>query len=366
MSPKIKLTRIIHPVGQGGFYTERFYKENENVLNVVYDCGTDKDTSYLQGIIKGVFPQTNDNKQVIHYLFISHFHEDHINGVKFLLDQYEVQYIVIPAIQNKDILLCDYFHNIIRSEDIDNNGNWLLEQIFSEPNSERLLSANLIRASNKIQLAEQSWEYIPFCIESGQWKKFVEKFKKEFPTVYSAFDGHNFLVLKNLVIGNPEDFDRLKKLYKDYYKDPQKNDNYYSMAVLSTPKDGEKEISSSVSCFKRINSDNTEDVVSAKDVMCLYTGDFPARDINCLDNLKNYYTNYWDNFKTLQVPHHGSRYDNPKELYDIQQRNCVVSYGTSNRFKHPSEKTLLTLHFQNEILVPVEEATPAYKQDYVW
>ncbi len=32
--------RILHPVGQGAFFTEQFLDENgTSVLNVVYDCG---------------------------------------------------------------------------------------------------------------------------------------------------------------------------------------------------------------------------------------------------------------------------------------------------------------------------------------
>lgn len=371
MRPKMKLERTFHPVGQGAFFTERFHKDDKNVFNMVYDCGTDKCSQHLRNIINSVFPMINGQKQIINYLFISHFHEDHTNGIKYMLNQCEIQNIVIPAIQNKDILLCDYFHNIIRSESSDNNGNWLLEQIFSDSNTESLnyegKSVNIIKssdlASNIIQ--EQEWEYLPFCTESGQWKTFIDKFEKEFPTVYSAFNGHNFFVLKGLIAGNPKNFDKLKKMYKEYYKDPKKNDNYYSMAVLSKPKGEKDNIDLNCPFTKSVKTDNVQENVSAKDVMCLYTGDFPARDGNCLLNLKNYYKDFWNDFKTLQVPHHGSRYDNPEDLYDVSERYCVISYGSNNRFHHPSEKTLLTLHFQKEILVPVDETRIAYEQKYV-
>ena len=34
------LKRVLHPVGQGAFFTEQFYDESGKVLhNVVYDCG---------------------------------------------------------------------------------------------------------------------------------------------------------------------------------------------------------------------------------------------------------------------------------------------------------------------------------------
>lgn len=35
----MEVTRIIHPIGQGAFYTESI-KTNDNLYNVVYDCGS--------------------------------------------------------------------------------------------------------------------------------------------------------------------------------------------------------------------------------------------------------------------------------------------------------------------------------------
>ena len=36
----MEITRIIHPVGQGGFYSERLYDyDNDTEIAVIYDCG---------------------------------------------------------------------------------------------------------------------------------------------------------------------------------------------------------------------------------------------------------------------------------------------------------------------------------------
>ena len=35
----VELTRVLHPVGQGGFYTETLKNAQGNEFNVVYDCG---------------------------------------------------------------------------------------------------------------------------------------------------------------------------------------------------------------------------------------------------------------------------------------------------------------------------------------
>lgn len=35
----MKLIRTFHSVGHGAFYTERFYDDSQNVVNVVFNCG---------------------------------------------------------------------------------------------------------------------------------------------------------------------------------------------------------------------------------------------------------------------------------------------------------------------------------------
>lgn len=355
------MTRVFHPIGQGAFYSEHFYCGADNVFNMVYDCGTQTNQNNLSQIIKKTFPTINGKKQQINYLFVSHFHEDHINGIKMLLNQCDVENLVIPAIKIKEILLCDYIHNGVRCNNWDNDGNWLMERVLSEPDVRHLNHENqrisivkypgdsehgsVLQTNNVIAIEKMGWEYLPHCSESGSWKTFIEKFEKTFPTVYPQFEEYGFFVIKDFFSKSPNDFNRLKQLYKEHYKRTQKNDNFYSMAILSKP----------------AYSDDITD-----EMMCLYTGDYPARNKKCLKELKHYFANYWKNIKTLQAPHHGSWHDNPIELYDIPKRNCVISYGTNNTFHHPSEKTLLTLHFQSEVIVPINEQKTAYKQTFNW
>lgn len=81
----IKLTRTIHPVGQGAFYSETFSDcNNRPVFTAVYDCGGKKD--YLKKEIETL--------STVDILFISHFHSDHINGVQDLID---LKSVVVPT-----------------------------------------------------------------------------------------------------------------------------------------------------------------------------------------------------------------------------------------------------------------------------
>lgn len=68
------VSRIIHPVGQGAFYTERI-STNGKTYNVVYDCGSGcrkNPTSVLKREIASYYTK----EDTIDILFISHFDND--------------------------------------------------------------------------------------------------------------------------------------------------------------------------------------------------------------------------------------------------------------------------------------------------
>ena len=93
------LTRIIHPVGQGAFYSERFIDAQGKIHNIVYDCGSlpaQKTGSALNSEIDSAF-QEGDH---IDILFISHFDADHINGILRLNRRYKIDHVVLPQITN--------------------------------------------------------------------------------------------------------------------------------------------------------------------------------------------------------------------------------------------------------------------------
>jgi len=77
--------RILHPVGQGAFFSEQFFDDAGMVVfNVVYDCGEKNTTKHLVKEIDNTFNLT-DKPEVIDILFISHLDEDHINGISYLV-----------------------------------------------------------------------------------------------------------------------------------------------------------------------------------------------------------------------------------------------------------------------------------------
>lgn len=77
----MRMLRTFHPIGQGGFYSERFIFQGEDNINIIYDCGSATGVKNVKQEIAATFKKG----EVIHALFISHFHADHINGIEYLL-----------------------------------------------------------------------------------------------------------------------------------------------------------------------------------------------------------------------------------------------------------------------------------------
>lgn len=89
--------RVLHPVGQGAFFTEQFYDESGKVIhNVVYDCGSFTSQSML---LEYEIRNTFEKNAHIDLLFISHFDEDHVNGLMILQNQTKIDKdtkVIIP------------------------------------------------------------------------------------------------------------------------------------------------------------------------------------------------------------------------------------------------------------------------------
>ena len=134
------LTRTIHPVGQGAFYSETFSVRKKKLYTVVYDCGHDKRVSAAAKI---------ERLSAVDLIFISHFHDDHINGIE--IQRNTKPLIIIPGISHYAFVI-DLIYNYMRTGDkrsdsisfmldclpalssAHNNGN-KQNQIIIEPNS---------------------------------------------------------------------------------------------------------------------------------------------------------------------------------------------------------------------------------------
>ena len=101
----MRVTRTFHPVGQGAFYSERFFMEDQQgtVHNIVYDCGVK--WGYV-GKVKHVVTQAFTQTDTIDYLFISHLDYDHVSLVKtFINNVRAVRNIVLPLVTEEQAMI---------------------------------------------------------------------------------------------------------------------------------------------------------------------------------------------------------------------------------------------------------------------
>ena len=91
--PGFALERIIHPVGQGGFISETIFWDS---FTIVFDCGSKgrKHKELLSRQIDILKKRTSS----IDLLFISHFDEDHVNGVTMLVSEFQIEKVIIPFV----------------------------------------------------------------------------------------------------------------------------------------------------------------------------------------------------------------------------------------------------------------------------
>ena len=195
--------RILHPVGQGAFFTEQFFDENgAAILNVVYDCGELRSTKHLDREIENTLNPT-DKAEVIDVMFISHLDEDHINGIDQLINigsLTDKSVIILPLnypLVIKMLLQVDrYFFSgqfsggatdiLLRLYatgakilGIDNNTEAIVNNSVIIEDLRTMNDGDVIRSLQPLKFQEL-WYYIPFntILDNDRYGKFIDALNK--------------------------------------------------------------------------------------------------------------------------------------------------------------------------------------------
>ena len=341
ISPSINLTRTIHPVGQGAFYSEIFSAQRNKLYTVVYDCGSNNKRRL-----------TTETKQLdkVNLVFISHFHEDHINGINEIRQNWN-PLIIIPGISHYTFVI-DLIYNYLHTGDkrCDSILFMLdcLPSLSLAKNNTNKQKKNLIVniASNSdvvagFHVVQEGVASIPTPVptdDSLLWcydAYFHEYDKdKEKELILKLSEGISMLSepisddfkdekwYRDLIEGLSElDLDHIKKVFANIYKG---SPNRYSMLVHSYPAD------------KHL-----------KNMDCLYTGDIPITESvkTAFRNIKPHY---------IQVPHHGSNYNYDESIY-YKHQIAFISVGKANTYGHPGKKTLIGLIQKCKVMHTITE-----------
>lgn len=311
----MKLVRTFHPVGHGAFYTERFYEDNNPhpIFTAVYDCGSITKGTALRSAIDSEFSTYKD----IDVVFISHFHEDHINGLDYLKRKCSIKYIVIPLMP-KSFIVYTMIYNVLRWG-ANNQANNLITS-FNTQNAD--VPFNVIKVDDIDNLPEYLmpesirgiWSYRSLVLRSfsnkfnNRLQQLVQTLQQDvvFNVIFSK--GIIKYTQLNQLLQSNSNIQHLRALLANNKLDG----NQYNMIVGSEP----------------TNSYNANG--------CLYTGDAMLACAKRMNLVQQYFF-----LKTLyhcvQVPHHGVKGDNHNINLYRAIKTCLISVK-DNDPKHPTTK----------------------------
>jgi len=327
--------RTFHTIGQGAFYTEVF----ESEFITVYDCGGSN-----KQIIENEIKTTFEKGQIVDIVFISHLHNDHINGLEFLLQYCDVKKVVLPLL-NDAMKLSFILENTIYNR---NKNNTFIDDliitpekildhkvVLVEPYEDNILInesvditnlSNMIKSNTKIVNQQINWLYIPL---NFQYDLYANNLK-----IALAKIG---VTISNIVLKLQTNRQDIIDVYKNVLGGT-KNFNANSMTVYSGKMSGNK--------LSMLTKQTNKFILSEK-VGCLYLGDFETKDQSRFNSLKNVYNAYWSQISTVQIPHHGSSHNFHK---DLAWSDSISIISTGFRYKHPSSQVVKEIVKQNSWL----------------
>lgn len=371
------ITRTFHPVGQGAFYSEKFEFDNGTHKLIVYDCGAQKkDKKYLHTELSSYFSRDTE----IDIFFLSHFDEDHINGINKLKElDVKIKTVVIPLIDdsNKWFYICTngafvktaiekpkkFFgtNHIIYVKPAEEDCVFEIREpiIIEKPQIDKYIPSGM-----PVSLSDISpfWAYIPFNFqEDKRIKKFLTGLKKDkILTRKAKRKNHQIEKLlhqKNFIAKYRK---RINNVYKDICSD---GSNRCSLIVYSGSVAGMHTFSVQrmfmhqhwfdwCDWYNRYNW-AVWNILHEKESRehdweywegCLYLGD---TDLNqgrgrgkILNQLKlSLGKSITDKIGVIQLPHHGAKNNYNESLLDINNHMKLffASYGTKNSYGHPSD-----------------------------
>lgn len=359
-------TRTFHPVGQGAFYTEQHYDQGET-LNIIYDCGsvTRPKSQFLLKVANALPAES-----VIDLLFISHFHDDHTNGIEELKKRYTIRTVVLPKLTEETRTLIKlenyleyggfstalidnpqlYFGKntlIIEVDPVNADGeepNAVVAEgnngpfIEISPDEPPTFSPNLENSKQGTSVSIPSgtvfrfrtkstpfWEYIPFNYEYAARKALLEA------SLMSLGISLDSLVNVNNIIAREADL-------RGAYKKLKGRLNANSLVVYSGAVGPNRMLFHQRLLF----TFHYLFYFTSEAEGCLYLGDIDLTVANVVTDMKARLRNYWQKIYSVQVPHHGSIHNFNSSIFN-QNAQAVISYGTTNKYSHPAPQVVSQL-----------------------
>lgn len=349
---ELQVVRTIHPVGQGAFYTETLHRPGmSDDKHVVYDCGVLPFSNRLEEEVGNFLPKNS----TIDILFISHFHADHVNGLKLLSKSYKIKHVVLPQIDDYEWFYIIENYLTTGNADVDiitdvrsSIGEATIIQVAPRvENGEVVVSEEsidldgregiIINGLSPLVIDNQDFALWHFVVVNPLLKGDLEALKTAIQDI--DYNGRKVSVDD---LHNPVILDAIRTELQAVFSKVFKGGNEYSMCMLSELANRKDYKSYSrfnirnrvcMGCFRHRYHDCDGG---------LYCGDADFLHCDTLDCLKRRLRGREENVGLLQIPHHGS-----KENFNIDLLNWLSNirvsfacFGSPNRYNHPSSDVM--------------------------
>lgn len=346
------MIRSFLPIGQGGFAVEQFEKGK---YNVVFDCGTTTRIGKRTciDVIKDEIQRKFEPHTRIQKVFISHFHEDHFNGLPSLLEHCYVNEIYLPYLTPSEqvitlILLQEYMNDntggllqdLVTGRPLNHNESetritYVVPQQFDDYIEVERSNLHIIPSGEEIirngkDISNDQWYFIPFAFQSEQRSAQFERILTE-NGIYETLQ--NDIRLKNFW-NNRKVRNKVKEAYK---KITSSDINLSTMTVFSGSRS------------KSVLQYYYEDMYSCYPPYecckpyypsgCLYTGDYHAVEGREWDAFRQAYDEDWNRIGIFTIPHHGSS-NNYNNEFARQRAAFIINAGYNNPYRHPNHVVL--------------------------
>lgn len=415
--------RYHYPVGQGIFSAQIIRVNGEGYV-CVYDCGS---STYKKEIknnpgankftewVNDLYKKTNG---VINLLVISHFDEDHFNGVGELLKKFRIKKIVIPYMSKIDKII--FSSSLPRGiQVVGGLGDWSPSNFFAGALAGALGDdLGILGSLEGVEIVESTeespdeyfelnsnapweegqsllvWEFCHFPLFSGVDDSVKNEYIKNFrDEVYKALNkdvekismhdlNNELSVFKGIYSRTCKS---VKKKYsrigiKDIfnassvilYSGPARDILKYGRRVINRVSEGRQVVDR----YRITNACHEEDFryfSKSDDFECvggwLGTGDALLKNPANIHEIKvNLGQMRINRIRVITVPHHGSRHNSDYEFYDIFSRprvECIVHSEPGGRYYHPHAETKEVIARMGFIEISVTEEDDSFYAEYL-
>lgn len=393
-----------HPVGHGTFFSSTVQSDSGEKFCWVYDCGS-KWPSSIKTSIEALELWENWADDKIDLLTLSHFDDDHINGLERLLASRRVKSLAIPYLNFKDRLelASGKFSNVVASTtvaafaldpigflisrgladridtllQITNDGESKINDVFDPlPPIDRISGEHLINTDDwqkKVDLFSRGSRREHFSVLELEHHKSVGSKNLSFELLFfnsalkndiAPISGQGLDVITNDAVKILNDYKvlgglfppvtgwqkQLKALYDLHFGKSGKRRNAISLCMMFRPIGTGFSSCSYFKEFPQLNGVNMNCLqVDVKKNALLLTGDLRL-DATSIHQMESHFGSLrWNEIALSQIPHHGSRHSweaGNAELFP----NPVFVHCIPNRSeRHPHETVVADLACQHVV-----------------